>query len=100
VRLTDDELSEAIRVAESLHSLRLVAVCSELRERRAAEAATSKQLTMPALSEEDREALRMLANCNRCANGTTCTDALCTETMWGVAALDRLLAIDGGKGEK
>ena len=51
-RLTDEELDEASRVAESMHSLRLVAVCSELKERRALDAKT-----MPTLTEEERETL-------------------------------------------
>jgi hypothetical protein len=49
-RLTDDELNEALAIAQGMHSLRLTAAIAELRTLRAA-----------ALSEEERAALQMLA---------------------------------------
>jgi len=60
----------------------LPAMLAEIRAHRAA-----------ALTDEDREALRSLADANRCAMfGAGCTDALCAETQAGVTVLDRLLA--------
>lgn len=45
-----------------------------------------------ALTSEEREALTVLAERNRCAmHATRCTDVLCGETQAGVAVLDRLL---------
>ena len=46
-RLTDEELTEALEVAQGMRSLRLTAAIAELRERRMAD-----------LSAEDKEALR------------------------------------------
>lgn len=54
-------------------------------------------LRSQALTAEEREAVQLLADRNRCAmHGTRCTDVLCAETQAGVSVLDRLLA--GGEG--
>jgi hypothetical protein len=80
-RLTDDELDrdeEAARLDGNYMALRY------MREVRA--------LRQQALTQEEREALEVLADRNRCVMfGTSCTDALCAETQAGVAVLDKLL---------
>ena len=90
-RLTDNELGELADYADRFMPSRgldlALYALAELRARRQAD-----------LTAEDREALVVLAERNRCAmHGTRCTDVLCAETQSGVAVLDRLLAQGGGR---
>jgi hypothetical protein len=115
MRLTDDELDEAMKIAQSLKSLRLTAAMSELRERRDAErkpilptnpeaertvdalmasaitASTSRRLTMPALTDEERELLSVLRDMVD-VNTKACRTRVTTAAL---AVLDRL--IGGGR---
>lgn len=71
---------------------------AELRERRALDEHRRKsdeeliERRAADLTGEEREALEVLADRNRCAMfGSGCTDALCAETQAGVTVLSRLL---------
>jgi len=74
-RLSDEELNEAMDIANSLHSLRLVAALSELRALRAA-----------ALTAEEVEALRPLPSVLEAVYERACLDATITALL---CALDR-----------
>lgn len=82
-RLTDDEITEALAVAQSLNSLRLTAAVAELKERRAQD-----------LSDEERDDMRYAIVAVR--NASNCETSHGRARLLGaLAALSKLLARGG-----